>query len=136
VVDFTLSPDYLARLIVKTRGVQARTAEVDADPGSNPIDDNAWDAVQRTRGDLTEEEVREEIQGLDERAQAELVALLWIGRGDLEPQEWNAAVALARSRRESPTPAYLLSQPLVAEYWSEGADRLGLALPMGERGVD
>jgi len=136
VADLTLSPDYLALLIVKTRGIQARTDEVDVNPASNPIDDNERDALQRTRGDLSEEEVRAEIQGLNEREQAELVALLWIGRGDLEPEEWPVALELARSRREGPTPTYLLSQPLVAEYWSEGANRIGVALPIGERALD
>jgi hypothetical protein len=49
---------------------------------------------------------------------------MWIGRGDMEPGEWEAAQALAMERREGPTSAYLLSHPLVAEHWDEGLDRL------------
>lgn len=80
-VTLSLPSDYLARLIVKARGLQAREAEVDPLPGSNASDDNMLDAVQETRGDLSREELREELEGLHDRAQAELVALMWIGRG-------------------------------------------------------
>ena len=130
--SLSLPRDYLARLIVKTRAVQAREGEVDPQSGSNPTDDQARDALQDSPGDLSREEVREELQGLDERQQAELVALMWIGRGDAEPEEWEATLSLARERRDSPTPNYLLRQPLVGEHWEEGAVRLGIDLHIGE----
>lgn len=129
-VTLSLMTDYLARLVAKTRGIQAQEGEVDVDPGSNPIDDRMIDAVQDTRGDLSREELREEIRGLNDRQQAELVALLWLGRGDFDPEDWESAVGIARDRRDTPTEDYLLSQPLVAELWAEGAERLGIALPV------
>jgi hypothetical protein len=76
-VELSIPLDYLVRLIVKTRAVQGREDVVDPDAGSNPIDDQVWDALQDSRGDLTREEVLKEIQGLSEREQAELVALMW-----------------------------------------------------------
>jgi hypothetical protein len=126
-VTLSIPSDYLSRLIVKARGLQAREAEVDPVPGSNPTDDNMRDAVQDTKGDLSREELREELQGLHDRAQAELVALMWVGRGDEEPEDWEHVVGIALARKETPTPHYLLSEPLVGEYWSEGAERLQLA---------
>jgi hypothetical protein len=130
-VTLSLPSDYLDRLIVRTRALQAREAEVDPLPASNPSDDNMRDALQDTRGDLSREELREELQGLTERAKAELVALMWIGRGDEEPNDWEAVVEMARARADTPTPEYLLSEPLVGEHWSEGAERLGLDLDLG-----
>ena len=127
----SLPSDYLERLIVRARGLQAREPEVDPIPGSNPTDDNMRDAVQDTRGDLSREELREELQGLTGRGRAELVALLWVGRGDEEPEDWDAIVEVARGRVETPTPTYLLSEPLVGEYWSEGAEKIGLNLFQG-----
>jgi hypothetical protein len=67
---------------------------------------------------------------LSERQQAELVALMWIGRGDAEPEEWENTIELARDLKEGPTPRYLLGHPLVAEHWAEGAARLGIDLPI------
>jgi hypothetical protein len=127
----SLPSDYLERLIVRARGLQAREPEVDPIPGSNPTDDHMRDAVQDTQGDLSREELREELQGLTDRGRAELVALLWVGRGDEEPEDWDAIVEVARGRVETPTPTYLLSEPLVGEYWSEGAEKIGLNLFQG-----
>ena len=76
--------------------------------------------------DLSREEVVEEIQGLTPRQQAELVALMWLGRGDGEPEEWNELLARAIERREVPTEIYLLDHPLLAENWLDGMERLGL----------
>jgi hypothetical protein len=128
----SVSSDYLARLVVKTRGLQAREGEVDPHSGSNATDDNVIDALQDTRGDLSRDEVRRELQGLDDRQQAELVALMWIGRGDAEPEEWEQTVELARQLKDGPTPRYLLRHPLVAEHWQEGAAKLGIELAMGD----
>jgi hypothetical protein len=66
------------------------------------------------------------VRGLDSRKQAELVALMWLGRGDGEPEEWNELVQQALERREVPTEVYLLDHPLLAEHWLEGMERLGL----------
>jgi Protein of unknown function (DUF3775) len=129
-VELSLSPDYIGLLAVKMRAVQGREGLSDPDSGSNPIDDNMIDTLEDTPDDLSREEVREEIQGLGPRPQAELVALLWTGRGDAEPEEWEATVDLASQSRDTPTPHYLLGQPLVAEYILDGLEKLGIPDPL------
>ena len=52
------------------------------------------------------------------------MALMWIGRGDMEPEEWDEALALAADRHENGTAAYLLSHPHFADHLDEGLDRL------------
>lgn len=126
----SLPTDYLARMILKVRGLQAQEGEVDVASGSNPADDRMIDAVQETPGDLTREELREEIGGLNDRQKAELVALLWCGRGDADQEDWEQTVELARERHATPTASYLLGEPLVAEHWAEGAEKLGIDLPV------
>ncbi len=59
---------------------------------------------------------------LDEEAQAELVALYWIGRGDFEAKDFPRAVGEARARRTTPTADYLLGAPLVGDYLELGLD--------------
>jgi Protein of unknown function (DUF3775) len=126
----SLPADYLARLILKARGLQAQSGEVDTGSGSNPTDDRMIDAIQDTPGDLTREELRKEIVGLNDRQKAELVALLWCGRGDTDLQDWEQSVETARERNANPTETYLLGDPLVGEYWAEGAEKLGIELPV------
>lgn len=131
VPDLSLTPDYISTLIVKMRAIQGREAPVDEDSGSNGIDDRMADALQDDPSDLSREELREEIRGLGPASQAELVALMWTGRGDAEPEDWNATVQLANERREMPTEDYLLEHPLVAEDWADGLEKLGIETPLG-----
>jgi hypothetical protein len=131
VPELSLTPDYIARLIVKMRAVQGRENLTDPMSGSNAPDDNEIDALQDTPGDLSREELREEISGLSPGERAELVALMWTGRGDCEPEEWESTVELASSRAETPTAHYLMSEPLVADFWANGLEKLGVAVPLG-----
>lgn len=77
----SISSDFLAGMVVKVRGIQAKEGLVDPDSGSNPTDDNMVDVLQDDPNDLSRAEVLELIDGLDEREQAELVASMWTGRG-------------------------------------------------------
>ena len=125
--ELSIDPDYLRRLIVKVRSFMGKEETDIPDDGSNPIDDEVpLGALQDEDDDLSREEVVEEIQGLSPRQRAELVALMWLGRGDGEPEEWNELLARAIERREVPTENYLLDHPLLAEHWLDGMERLGL----------
>ena len=115
-----MDPDYIQVLIVKIRAHFAREDTDVSDPGGNASDDPIPMALQELPGDLTREELIEEIQGLSERQQAELVALMWIGREDGDPDEWQNYIETAIERRETPTEDYLLDHPLLAEYLSDG----------------
>jgi hypothetical protein len=123
----SIDPGYLRRLIVKVRSFMGKEAQDVADDASNPTDDEMpASALQEEDEDLSREEVVEEIRGLDRREQAELVALMWLGRDEGDPEEFETLVRQALERREVPTEDYLLDHPHVAEHWLEGMERLGL----------
>jgi len=86
--ELSIDPDYLRHLVVKVRSFMAKEETDIPDDGSNPIDDEVpLGALQDEEDDLSREEVIEEIQGLTPRQQAELVALMWLGRDDGDPEE-------------------------------------------------
>lgn len=122
--ELTLSPEFLRSLILQLRALMAQEEEVSPDSGSNPSDDEGPATLQDTPDNLLRAELEAEIEDLDPDQQAELVALMWIGRGDMEPEEWEEAVALAADRHERSTASYLLSHPHVADHLDEGLDRL------------
>jgi hypothetical protein len=129
----SIDPDYLRRLVVKVRSFIGKEASELPDDGSNPTDDAMpASALQDEDDDLSREEVVEEIRGLAPRQQAELVALMWLGRDDGDAEEFDQLVAQALERREVPTEDYLLDHPLVAEHWLEGMERLGVGGLMGD----
>jgi hypothetical protein len=123
--ELTLTPAYVHMLILKARAVMVQEGLVTPDTGGNPIDDELPDTLQEEPQDLTREELVEELEGMDADHLNELVALMWLGRGDAEPEEWENLLTLAAERQETGAPGYLLDHPLVADYWAEGLDRLG-----------
>jgi hypothetical protein len=122
--EISLNPEFLRSLILKLRAIMAQEDLVSPDSGSNPSDDEGAAVLQDSPDNMTRSEVAAQIQDLEPDQQAELVALMWIGRGDMEPEEWQDAVALALERRDRPTSDYLLSHPQVADDLAEGIDKI------------
>ena len=118
-----MTPDYVARLIVKTRAIHAHEDGLRDEEATEGDENVAAPALEDPVGD-------EEIRGLGLSAQAELVALLLTGRGDAYPEEWPATLQLAEERREIPTEEYLLEQPLVAEHSADGLEKLEIGNPL------
>jgi hypothetical protein len=123
--ELTIHPGFMQSLILKTRALMAQEDLTTPDEGSNPTDDDASPIMlQDDPNNPVRQEIVAEIEDLEPEQQAELVALMWIGRGDMEPEEWEEALQLAQERHEGSTPEYLLSHPHVADYWDEGVDKL------------
>lgn len=62
--------------------------------------------------------------GMDE--QAELTAIMWVGRGSFEPEELAEAIATAKSEASTPTADYLIGTPHLADNIEAGLDALGV----------
>lgn len=123
--ELTINPAYLRRIILKIRAIMASEGLVTPETGGNPSDDEIPATLQEQPDDLRREEMMEELDALNVDHQNELVALMWIGREDYGPEEWVEVLKMANRRREGPTSEYLLSHPLVADYWADGLDLLG-----------
>ena len=120
--------DKVCAIILRARAVDVKEQNTDPDSGSNPIDDANVDALTATPDDATEDELREVITGLNEDERHDLIALVYVGRGDMEAEEWPAAVRLARereSRGSLSTADYLLGIPNLPDLLDEGLAALG-----------
>ena len=102
---------------------------VDAKNGDGGIegdgDDEGAHLFEDTAGDGTEDQIRGVIEGLNFDEQAELVALVWVGRGDFEAEEWPAAVRRAHERRLRSTAAYVMGLPNAGDLLEEGLAAVG-----------
>ncbi len=103
-----------------------RTVTPDQPSEQEEIESAYFEAVQE---DPLFAEAKRVIDELNEDAQIELVALVWVGRGDFSaPDEWQEALREAGERHaERNTAEYLLGNPLVADYLEEGLNQLGLS---------
>jgi hypothetical protein len=117
-------------LILRLNAVMAKEGTVMPDLGGNASDDEIAVTLQETEGDLSRDEITQEIESMNDEQQDALVALFWIGRGDKEPVEWDATKGLARQQHEGLVSRYLLGQPEVGEFLTDGLEK------MLEYGVD
>ncbi|MFN3613645.1 MAG: DUF3775 domain-containing protein [Rubrimonas sp.] len=114
--------DTLAWIMVKAREFDVK--EGDSYDGEQHDDDG--DVLQDRGDDPTEYELTSWIDDLTDTQAAELVAIVWIGRGDSGPEDFPALVDQARSARgRQKTSKYLLGEPMLADYLAEGLEALG-----------
>lgn len=123
-----IAVDTVTEIILRLRAIEVKEGDTDPDSGSNPIDDGATDVLVAGTDDATEEEVRCMIDSLNDDERADLLALLYVGRGDMEAEEWPQAVRFARERAAAGEGAAksLLGSPEAGDLLEEGMAALGL----------
>lgn len=92
---------------------------------SDPTEDWAMQVLADHKDDLTYQELVTTINGLEQEQQVELVALMWLGRGDYDLEEWALAKEAAREAWNERTADYLMATPLVADYLMEALNLQG-----------
>jgi hypothetical protein len=118
----------LALIITLARDYDVKVEEVEPDPGSNPADDGESGVLSDYPDDATGEQLAETITALNDDEREELVALLWIGRGDFDKTEWPQALAQAHSELDRPAADYLMGEPLLGDFLEEAISELGYSL--------
>jgi hypothetical protein len=103
---------------------------------SNPADDDERSILTEAAYGPIRSELVQFIDDLDVDESAALVALMWIGRGDFEPKDWEEAVTQARERRRTPTSHYLLGEPLLPDYLEEALAAFGHSCRDFDQGPD
>ena len=125
----------LAFIIAKAREFDAEVPiDPDAATGLDPADDDEREVLLDTPDNPTEQELRDAIDGLGLPERQELLALMWLGRGDYDAQSWPEGLRQARDVDIASPTDYLVGTPLLGDYLEEGASALGLTLEDYERG--
>jgi hypothetical protein len=132
--DLSIGPDTVRMIAEKARAISAAVNEDYADGAEHEVElnDQAKDSHQHDglaeeeEGDLRTEELRELIQDLNVDEVAQLIALMFIGRGDFDAEEWNEALAEARPRVNKRSSTYLLGNPQLGDWLEEGLEALGV----------
>jgi hypothetical protein len=73
-------------------------------------------------GDDRRREMVEFIAGLNVEEQTDLLALIWLGRGDYDISEWDAAVAEAEGRIAARDPDYMIGDAALPQYLGDGLE--------------
>lgn len=122
-----LNPDTVRFVIDKAREFHAKEDVVIPEDPDNPSGDWAAQILANHASDYSLIEVKGVIEDLDRDQQVCLVALMWLGRGDYDVEEWDQVLQDADDAWNERTADYLLATPLVADYLEEGLDLMGYA---------
>jgi hypothetical protein len=123
----SISLDKLAFIIERAREFDAEAAPVNEQERAGSTDEEIDDILEDSRRNPTYTELRTAIRDLNVDERSELVALVWIGRGDFAPQEWSQALAAARERHNGREVGYLAGTPLLADYLEEALSQFGIS---------
>ena len=120
--ELSISPDKVFFIITK-----ARQSDIEADEPELISDLTDDDAVQgRGAGKGTD---RSELSGfvrdLNVDEQIDLVALMWLGRGDGDIGNWRELRAQATQAHNNRTASYLIGTPMLAGYLEEALSQFG-----------
>jgi hypothetical protein len=121
----SIDPEQVCFIIIKAKELDAKVEPDDPDSGSNPADDREIDVLEDFGDDPTFQELTEAIDALNDDQRAELLAMVWIGRGDFEPADWELALAEAAGTADASLASYLVGTPLLGELLEEGYSQLG-----------
>jgi hypothetical protein len=115
-----LNPETVCFVIRKAHQFHAKEEVVLPEEPLGPGDSSTLQVLADHTGDETFTELRTTINDLEPDQQVELVALMWLGRGDYDLEEWEAALEQARDSWNTHTAEYLIATPLVSDYLEEG----------------
>ena len=74
-----------------------------------------------------EGELRAFIDRMSEDEQAELVAVMWVGRESFFAEDLPEAIATAKSEASTPCADYLIGTPHLSDHLENGLDALGIS---------
>ena len=121
-IDLDISPEKVAWIIVRAREYEAKVQPFNADAETAAEEHSG---ILEDRDDPTVRELAAYLRALNVDEQANLVALVWIGRGTYEADEWGEVLERAKREYGSSTERYLLQTPLLAEHLEAGLDAVG-----------
>lgn len=113
----------------KIRYVVAKARELDVKVAPEELDDgSSMDRIlEDYADDPTLEELRSFLAAQSDDELRQMLALVWIGRGDFDAGDWQEVLRQVQDVREKHTVDYLIGTPLLADYLEEGLAAFGLS---------
>lgn len=124
--ELRISVEKVCALIEAARELAGKAASTAGDRTTTG-DDSELATIDEREGtgedqDARRRETVEFIAGLNVDEQADLLALIWVGRGDYDIGDWPAAVAGAEARIARRDPDYMIGDPALPAYLGDGLE--------------
>jgi hypothetical protein len=129
--DLTLDPKAAMQiaLLVRKFDTEDFVLSDEDDAGDEAVADEE-DLLESATGysDSVLEELLSAIDMLDVDSQRDLLALIWVGRGDFGPEDWSVVRRQAAETADNHLAEYLAGTPLASDYLVEGLNQMGYAV--------
>jgi hypothetical protein len=117
--NLSVSPEKVFFIVTKAR-------QFDESGSASDSSDDGMDDMPGDQGrDTDRSELSGFIRGLNEDEQIDLIALMWLGRGDGNLDNWRDLRAEASRAHNNRTGSYLIGTPLLADYLEEALAQFG-----------
>jgi hypothetical protein len=128
--ELRISTEKVCAFIEAAREVAGKVASTAGDHTTTGDDSELETLVDEPGQDLYEGDERrsqmvEFVAGLNVEEQTDLLALIWVGRGDYDIAEWDDALAEAEARIAARDPDYMIGDPALPQYLGDGIEAFG-----------
>ena len=123
--ELTISPEKVCLIISMARQFDAKVAPADSEEDSDEADEDSGSILEDHPDDPVRGELVTFIHDLNIDEQVDLVALMWLGRGDADLDGWSDLRAEAARDHNNRTASYLLGVPLLSDYLEEALSQFG-----------
>ena len=127
--ELRISTEKVCALIEAAREIAGKVPSTAGDHTTTG-DDSKLETIENPEGigedeDARRREIVEFIAGLNVEEQTDLLALIMLGRGDYETDDWDAALSEAEGRIAARDPDYMIGDAALPQYLGDGLEALG-----------
>ncbi len=120
--ELRISTEKVSDFIEAAREVAGKVAPAAGDRTTTGDDSKLVSIEDYPGDDARRQEMRDFIAGLNVDEQTDLLALIFVGRGDFDIAEWNHAVREARARITRRDADFMIGDPALPEYLGTSLD--------------
>jgi Protein of unknown function (DUF3775) len=124
--NLSISPEKVAFVVAKVR--QSEMESTEPELLADLTDDDTVHGGGGRGVNTDRSELASFIRGLNVDEQIDLVALMWLGRGDGGLENWDELRAQATQAHNNRTASYLIETPMLGDYLEEALSEFGLSL--------
>ena len=127
--ELRISTEKVCALIEAAREIAGKVASTTGDRTTTGDDSKLETIVDPAQdiyeGDDRRHQMVEFIAGLNVEEQTDLLALIWLGRGDYDIGEWDDALEEAEARLAARDPDYMIGDSALPQYLGDGIEAFG-----------
>jgi hypothetical protein len=123
--ELRISSDKVCDYIEAARELAGKVPETTGDDTTTGDDSPLHLSIEQLKDDPTRQQMVEFVAGLNVEEQVDLLALVYLGRGDFSIDEWDDALDVARGRIDDGDADFMIGDRALPAYLEEGLQAFG-----------